>query len=190
VHAEHRLRRPPGHGWNVVACVYDGAFGRARRILRRFGYVRPTGFRNVLLLEVTGTEDFLARFARLAEEDPDVLAAISRIVPAHHTFHFDLPEEFEERAREIALGWVPELAGLSFHVRLHRRGLKGRMQSPEEERFLDAALLEALAAAGTPGSITFEDPDAIISIETAGNWAGMSLWTREDLERYPFLKLD
>jgi hypothetical protein len=64
------------------------------------------------------------------------------------------------------------------------------MQSPEEERFLDAALLEALAAAGTPGSITFEDPDAIISIETAGNWAGMSLWTREDLERYPFLKLD
>jgi tRNA(Ser,Leu) C12 N-acetylase TAN1 len=174
----------------VVASAYDGEFGRARAILRRFGDVRSTGFRNVLLLEVEEPGEFLARFSELAGRDSDVLTAVSRVRPATRTFHFDLPEEFEARAREIALEWVPELAGKSFHVRLHRRGFKGRLVSPEEERFLDRVLLEALEAAGAAGSITFEDPDAIIDIETVGNWAGMSLWTREELHRYPFLRVD
>jgi tRNA(Ser,Leu) C12 N-acetylase TAN1 len=75
-------------------------------------------------------------------------------------------------------------------VRLHRRGFKGRLSTPEEERFLDDALLEALQAAGTPCSLSFDDPDAIIQIETVGNRAGLSLWTREDLARYPFLRVD
>jgi tRNA(Ser,Leu) C12 N-acetylase TAN1 len=47
-----------------------------------------------------------------------------------------------------------------------------------------------LAAAGTPGSISFDDPDAIVAIESVGQRAGVSLWTREDLRRYPFLRLD
>jgi hypothetical protein len=141
----------------VVASAYDGEFGRARAILRRFGDVRSTGFRNVLLLEVEEPGEFLARFSELAGRDSDVLTAVSRVRPATRTFHFDLPEEFEARAREIALEWVPELAGKSFHVRLHRRGFKGRLVSPEEERFLDRVLLEpglggdvALDARGAP----------------------------------------
>jgi tRNA(Ser,Leu) C12 N-acetylase TAN1 len=58
-----------------------------------------------------------------------------------------------------------------------------------EERFLDDALLDALEAAGTPGRIAFDDPDAVIDVETVGNRTGMSFWTRADLERYPFLKI-
>ncbi len=76
------------------------------------------------------------------------------------------------------------------HVRLYRRGFKGRLSSHDEERFLDDALLQALEAAGTPRRITFDDPDAVIDVETLGNWAGLSLWTRADLARYPFLKVD
>jgi tRNA(Ser,Leu) C12 N-acetylase TAN1 len=75
-------------------------------------------------------------------------------------------------------------------VRLHRRGLKGRIASRDEEVFLDRVLLDALDKAGTPGSITFEDPDVILDIETLGAWAAMSIWTREDLKRYPFLRVD
>ena len=60
----------------------------------------------------------------------------------------------------------------------------------DEERFLDTYLLEALATAGTPGQIRFSDPDAIIALETIGPRAGLSLWTREELERYPLLHLD
>ena len=79
------------------------------------------------------------------------------------------------------------LKGKSFHVRLHRRGFKGTLSTPKEERFLDEALLDALEAEGAPGHIAFTDPDAILQIETIDGRAGLSLWQREDLQRYPFL---
>jgi tRNA(Ser,Leu) C12 N-acetylase TAN1 len=38
--------------------------------------------------------------------------------------------------------------------------------------------------------IDFDDPDYIIDIETVGQRAGMSLWSREHRLRYALLKLD
>jgi hypothetical protein len=35
--------------------------------------------------------------------------------------------------------------------------------------------------------MAFTDPDAILQIETIDGPAGISLWRREDLQRYPFL---
>jgi len=40
---------------------------------------------------------------------------------------------------------------------------------------------------GSPGRITFTDPDAILQIETIDGRAGVSLWQRDDLQRYTFL---
>jgi hypothetical protein len=60
----------------------------------------------------------------------------------------------------------------------------------DEERFLDDLLLDSLKKEGTPGRITFTDPDFIIAVETVGNRGGLSLWSREDLQRYQFLGLD
>jgi tRNA(Ser,Leu) C12 N-acetylase TAN1 len=111
-------------------------------------------------------------------------------VPVRSTFTFQSPEEFEARARDAALAFLPELAGKEFHVRLYRHGFKGRLSSHEEERLLGTVLREALEKAGTPGHVTFEDADVILAVETLGNRAGLSLWTREDLRRYPFLRLD
>jgi tRNA(Ser,Leu) C12 N-acetylase TAN1 len=85
---------------------------------------------------------------------------------------------------------VADLRGKSFHVRLHRRGFKGRLSSQNEEGFLDGVLLEALEQSGTPGRITFADPDAIIAVETVDGQAGLSLWTREEMQRYPFIRPD
>ena len=73
---------------------------------------------------------------------------------------------------------------------MHHRGFKGRISSHDEERFLDHLLLEELGKIGNPGHITFEDPDAIVVVETVGQQAGLSCWTREDLQRYPLLRLD
>ncbi len=70
------------------------------------------------------------------------------------------------------------------------RGLKGVISTQPEERFLDGALLTALAEAGTPGRISFTDPDRVIQIETVDARAGMSLWTRDELCRFPFLGVD
>jgi hypothetical protein len=39
-------------------------------------------------------------------------------------------------------------------------------------------------------SRSLEGPDAIIVVETISNWVGLSLWTRDQLQRYPFIQLD
>jgi hypothetical protein len=52
------------------------------------------------------------------------------------------------------------------------------------------AVLEALEAAGTPARVAFDDPDAIVAVETVDRRASVSLWTREEMCRYPFLRLD
>jgi hypothetical protein len=73
---------------------------------------------------------------------------------------------------------------------MHRRGLKEVLSSQHEERLLDEALLASLERAGASGAVRFEDADAVIDVETIGHRAGLAIWTREDLERYPFLKVE
>lgn len=176
--------------WNVLVTVAEQEFRRAEELLANFGRVKRTEFFNVFLVAVDGVQRFLETLDKWRAEQPDELSLISRIMPAARTFTFSSPEEFEEKAREIVLGWLGGLAGKSFHIRMHRRGFKGKLSSQIEERFLDDVLLDALEKAGTPGNISFSDPDVIIAVETVGPWAGLSLWSREDIERYPFLKLD
>lgn len=176
--------------WNVVVSVYEDGYKSAVRLLQPFGRVERTGYYNVLVMKVDDLSTFIDRLAALVVETPGVLNDISRIAPCETCFDYESAQEFESKARDVALSWVPELAQSAFHVRMHRRGFKGRLSSQEEERFLDAVLLTALEEAGVPGRITFEDPDAILSVETVGQRAGMSFWVRDDLERYPFLRLD
>ena len=176
--------------WNVVVSVHDRQFTRGCRILAQFGRVERTEYYNVLVMKVADRAKFMEALADLVATVPDVLGVISRAAPATETFTFQDAEEFEAKAKQIVLAWLPRLAGKSFHVRLHRRGFRGRLSSQEEERLLDQTLLDALERTGAPGRISFDDPDAILDVETVSNRAGLSLWTREELTRYPFLKLD
>ena len=112
---------------------------------------------------------------------------MSHVVPFEHMFTFNDAAEFEAKSREIVLSYAPQLAGKSFHVRLRRRGLKGIISTPGEERFLDDVLLSTLATGGSPGRIRFDDPDYVLLIETVGASCGIALWTGENLKRYPFL---
>jgi len=176
--------------WNVVVSVHERGFAWARRFLAEFGIVGDTEFHNVLVMKVASPEEFLAAMGRRWKEEQKTSAHISRIVPATVAFDFDTIEEFETKARDAVASWAPLLAGKKFHVRMHRRGLKGVLSSQQEERLLDDALLEALARAGTGDGVRFDDADAVIDVETLGHRAGLALWTREDLERYPFLKAE
>jgi len=173
--------------WNVIVTLPEATSREARKFLRRWGEVHRTGYFRVLALTVDDIESFLAEVARAIEEKPGTLNILSHIIPAQRTFTFASAEEFEAKARDIAILWAPMLAGKSFHVRLHRRGFKGTLSTPKEERFLDETLLDALETLGAPGRISFTDPDAILQIETIDNRAGVSLWQRQDLLRYPFL---
>jgi hypothetical protein len=174
-------------GWNVIVTLPEATAGQARRILRPWGRLTRTAHFHVLVMSVDNPDGFLREFGAAVAETPGILNFIAHVFPAQRAFDFTTVAEFEEKARETALAWAPVLAGKRFHVRLHRRGLKGVLSTPKEERFLDDALLQALGAAEAPAHIRFDDADFVIHIETLDRRAGMSLWRRDDLERYPFL---
>ena len=177
--------------WNVVVTLHEGGFKRALALLRQIGPTTPSEYHNVILMKVDDIGTLLETLRRKMQEDATILESdISRVVAGEQCFGFQSPDEFEAKAKAAALNLLPGLSGRAFHVRLHRRGFKGKLSSPEEERFLDHVLLEALDAAGTPGSISFDDPDAILVVETISNHACVSLWSRDDIKRYPFLRLD
>jgi tRNA(Ser,Leu) C12 N-acetylase TAN1 len=180
----------PEEGWNVVVTLSEPTFRQARKLLARWGDLRRTEFHYVLVMTVSDPAAFLAEFGAAVQEAPGILNDVSHVIPFERTFTFDDTVEFEQKARDIVLGWTSRLSGRSFHVRLHRRGLKEMISTPAEERLLDDALLEALAATGAPGGIAFDDPDCVVLIETVGQRAGVALWTREDMTRYPFLGVD
>lgn len=176
--------------WNVVVTVREEGFSRAFALLEQFGPVSRTEFFNVLVMRVDDIPNLLEALRQHIEKDPEVETILARLVPASHVFTFRTPEEFKTKASEGVCIWVPELAGRRFHVRMHRRGFKGRLASLAEEQFLDEVLLNALEKSGHPGLINFDDPDVIVSIETVAQRAGLSFWNREDRQRYPFLHLD
>ncbi len=176
--------------WNVVAVAQGDGFNEALRALREFGLAQRSRFFNVIEMSVANTREFLDGIARKFSENPELPGLFSRLLPVEMTFAFSTGEEFRKKAGESVAAFVPELKGKSFHVRIHRRGFKKRFSSPDEERFLDQLVLGELERSGSPGRISFEDPDAIIAIETLEDRAGAALWSREDMARYPFIRVE
>lgn len=174
--------------WNVVVSTRERGFTMARELLSEYGKVQKSSFYNVLVMRVAALDEFLAGLEQRLRINDDLLSYVSRIAPVSCAFNFDAAADFDERMRECLTAWVANLSGKTFHVRMHRRGLKGAISSPTEERMLDEFLLQLLKERGTPGAIRFDDPDAVVDVETLDHRAGAALWTREDLKRYPFLR--
>lgn len=173
--------------WNVVVTVRPRRFNRAIVALRRYGVLWETGLYNVVAMSVADVYDFLDEVRDHAAED-ELFDSVSHIFPVTRQFQFTDPEDFEQQARAVVTEWAPRLEGKSFHVRMHRRGFKGQLHSTHEERLLGHVVLDALEQAGAAEArIDWEDPEVIISVETIRDRAGMALWPRDELERYPFL---
>lgn len=177
-------------GPKVVVVSVAGEYRRVCQLLERFGIVEPSNYYNVMLLTVADIDAFVAAFTERRAADERLVETISRLLPLQQTFTFSDRQEFELQAKALALEFAPRLEGLGFHVRMHRRGHHNEMSAQTEEQFLDGVLLAELERRGAPGRITFDDPDAVLDVETIGNLAGMSLWTRDDLARLPFLRID
>jgi hypothetical protein len=175
--------------WNVMVTARDEGFERTCTLLGRFSPIKSTEYINVLVMRV---DDFSGFFDWLTEEtgrDPGILKYdISRIAPVQYTFEFEDKDDLEKKAAAMALGWLDQIANRSFHVRMHRRGLKGKMSPRDVEGLIGRAVMEALQSGGGTCSVDFEDPDLVIDIETLGHRAGISLWTREEMRQYPFLR--
>jgi len=176
--------------WNVVISVRGEGYQRARRLMKEFGNVSRSQFLNVLVMKVDSIEQFMDRLQERIMADPSITDCLGHVMPAAITFVFESSEEFENRLCGVVVPWIPSLANKTFHVRMHRRGFKGVLSSQREEQFLDHFLMERLAEAGTPGEISFDDPDMIVAVETVSDQAGLSLWSRKELMRYSFLHID
>lgn len=177
--------------WNVVVTVQERGFKKAREFLLEFGAVHKSEYFNVLVMQVDDVGKFLEDIKTAAAINVHIMDVIARIMPATHTFKFQSPAEFEEKAKAIVAEWAPVVSGKLFHVRMHRRGFKDRLSSQNEEKALDAFIMAMLDQQGkASGKIDFEDPDYIIAVESVGQAAGIAIWSREQLQRYPFVKVD
>jgi tRNA(Ser,Leu) C12 N-acetylase TAN1 len=177
--------------WAFNLVVTTASAGRYHHLLRELaplGEFRPTEFHGVILGRVDDPHAFLEAVRERRERQLIAFQDLGRAVPVDRTFTFHL-EEFLDQAREAIRPWLDELAGQRFYVRLERRGLKGRIVSPEAERALDGFVLEELGKAGKTAEVGFEHPDAVVVIETIGDRAGVGLLTREMLERYDFVRV-
>jgi tRNA(Ser,Leu) C12 N-acetylase TAN1 len=175
--------------WNLIVTTAEGKYTQALGFLARFGVVKPTSYYNVVMMQVHDVEELMDFLAQEWERQGGRLLLLQRVVPMSNTFHFRDHQAFWARAVEIVSGWTDHLAGKTFHVRMHRRGFKDQLHSEQEERFLNTAIVDATTQSGNPAVVSFENPDRMVAVETIGNQAGMSLWHREDLQRYPFLHI-
>jgi len=176
--------------WNVVVTIQEHGYNQAREFLQKFGKVNKTEYFNVLVLQVDEVHTFLETMKSALTQYSSSLECVARIMPVTDVFKFQTPAEFEEKAKTIVSLWLTELAGKRFHVRMHRRGFKGQLSSQIEERFLDSVILKSLVQQSESAPIIdFDDPDYIIAVETVGQVAGFALWSREQLQQYPFLKI-
>lgn len=177
--------------WNVIVTAREEAYERTYTLLGRFSPIAKTGYINILVMRVDDFRDFFEKIMEEIGKDPGILRyVISRIAPVQQTFEFEEKDDLRKKGGEIVLGWLDRIENRSFHVRMHRRGLKGKMNSREEEELIGKAVTELLQSKDKRCTVDFEDPDLIIDIETLEHRAGISLWTREEMQKYPFLRLD
>jgi tRNA(Ser,Leu) C12 N-acetylase TAN1 len=176
--------------WNLVVTIFQDGFRRALRALRDLGAIERTRYHNVLAMKVDDPVRVLEAIESKTEETTALYDAISRVSPAAHNFDFQSAEEFLENTKSLLVEWSPRLRGRSFHVRLHRRGPKYDLGTQETEHLLDEAILDATKTLGTPGKLSFTDPDVVIAIDTIDDRAGVALWTRDDLARHRLLRPD
>ena len=176
--------------WNVLIDVCEHSFSPAYLLLEKFGAVYQSNFENILLMKVASIPQFLADLNLRIAKDSSITNLFNRIIPVTATFSFQSQEEFETKAKETVLEWLPMLEGRKFYVRMHRKGMKDRIDRHEEETFLNLIILQESEKIGKPAQIDGVNPDLVVVVETISQQAGLSYWTRQDLQKYSWLKLD
>ena len=172
----------------VVTMASGGRYHHLMAELEAHGEFHRTEFLGVLLGRVADVADFLETVRAARELSVIAFQDLGRVVPVERTFTFRT-EEFLERVCATVAPWAGELAGGRFYVRLERRGHKGQIVSPEAERAIDAFIVQESAKSGTAARVDFEDPDAVIAVETVGDRCGVGLLSRAQLERYDFVRV-
>ncbi len=178
----------PVNDWNTIVTIYQNGFRRALRALRKIGPTERTHYYNVLAMKADDPMVALDAIERLTEEQPALYDAIARVSPAGFTFEFRSSQDFQDRVKAFLLEHVAQLVGCSFHVRLHHRGSKLELRTPEAERLFDEFIVAATARSGAAAHVGFAKADVVIAIDTIDNRAAIAIWNRADIERHRLLR--
>jgi tRNA(Ser,Leu) C12 N-acetylase TAN1 len=175
--------------FNIVATMAnEGRFRHLMQELDPYGEFRKTEFLGVVLGRVEDKDAFLEAVREKTARQLIAFQDLGRVVPVDQVFIFRV-EDFLDKMRESIRPYIERLANKCFYVRLERRGHKGQIISPEAERAMDAFIREELSKEGKSAQIDFENPDAVIVVETIGDRCGVGLLTRELMDRYEFVRV-
>lgn len=175
--------------FNIVATMAGS--GRYRHMLEDlapFGEFRRTEFHGVALGQVADPLTLLEAIRRERERKFYAFQDLGRIIPVECQFVFSV-ENFAEKLLEVLPRFFERLEGKRLYVRVERRGNEGEIISPLIEQQMNEFLLSRLEAKGTPATIDFDSPDAIVAVETLGDRCGVGLITREMMTRYPVVRV-
>jgi len=181
-----RQGAPDARHWNTLLVLRERRLAGLLNRLRPLGRFRTSGYPRVLLGTVDGngagdalaSRDRIARVVDFFEQNPDLAAELQRVVPVEASPLFERDDVTETLCMAMHDKGV-ELAGRSFHVRAHLRGLKGRQETTAVEGALGEFLLERAEAGGRAATVTFSDPDVVVAVEVAGRRAGYAFFERE-----------
>lgn len=131
--------------------------------------------------------NFLEAVKQAEAEGAPWMKDLGRVIPVEQTFHFN-PETLAEQLKEAVAPYASRISGGTFHVRVERRGLIGQVISPAVERSVADHLFALAEKEGRQVMASFKNADYIVAAETVGHECGVTLLTRDLLQRYPFVQ--
>lgn len=173
-----RFGKGDSRSWNVVAVARDGLTGAALEALKTVGEFRTAGYPRVLVGEVAPEGGLVETVAGCVAANPPLARTLHRVVPVEDAVLFD-GDDVTETLCERFEGMGERIAARSFHVRVHLRGLKGRLETPAVELALGGFLYDRAEALGRPPSVSFDDPDVVVAVEVVGRRVGYGFLERE-----------
>jgi hypothetical protein len=176
------MRTRDDESWNVLAIGARGETGKALGLLAEVGRFRTGGYPQVLIGNVArrrGDASLLDGIDGLVASPERTAGVIDRIVPVEEAVSF-VRDDVTETLCEALEPRASRLCGKSFYVRVHLRGLKGRIEHPAVERALGDFLSEFAARAGEPPTVRFRDPDVVVVAEVVGRRVGYAFLGREE----------
>jgi tRNA(Ser,Leu) C12 N-acetylase TAN1 len=174
--------------WNVLVTTPPGEERELLPALNRLGIFVRSEFKGILRGWVENGEQFLEAILHARNERAGWLQYLIRVLPVERTFPFTV-ETFEEQVWTNVTPLVQRMTSGTFHVRLERRGYKGKIISPEVEQRLGEYVIEIAKQQGKTLRVSFHDSDYVVVVETVGNRGGVALITRDLSARYPFVKI-
>ncbi len=174
--------------WNVVVtCRRNGERGAAKE-LRFFGRFHSMGYRDVLVGHVGDRVRFCEELRKGSEVRDPVWRYVSRIVPVDEVFSFTL-DTFRERLSGVIDGVADRVPPGPFYVRIERRGHKGEIPTQEVEKEMGGRIISAHERRGHASRVDFKEFRSVVAVETFGDHGGVGIILREEIEKYPFLRV-